>query len=95
MPVDVLRFRRVFGFLEQFLHSWNPASFLRLFDPVAYKDVEVPLLIERRMLFYSREPTTANGFQRPGGGPKKMDHGRVAARRKSQVTNNGGNTKFI
>ena len=51
MPMDVFRFCEIFRFLEQLLHSWHTASFLGLFYPVTYKDMEVSFHVKGSIFF--------------------------------------------
>ena len=61
MSVNVSQFCGVFKFLEQLLHARHPMPFFRLLTSVAYEDVKASFLIKSKMLFYDREPMTANG----------------------------------
>ncbi len=66
MSMDILGLCGVFRFLKEFFHAGHAAAFLGLLDPVPHKDMKIPFQVERRILFYRREPTGADGIQRPG-----------------------------
>ena len=95
MAIDILRFCGIFGFLKELLNARHTASFLGLFDAVPNQDVEVSFFIERKIISYNGKPTEAERIQRPGGRPEKVDHGKVTIRGECQVTDDGGNAKFV
>ena len=95
MAMDILRFCGISGFLKELLNARHTASFFGLFDAVPNQNVEVSFFIERKIISYNGKPTEAEGIQRPGGSPEKVDHGKVTIWGEGQVTDDGGNAKFI
>jgi hypothetical protein len=57
--------------------------------------MKVPFFIEREGAIHNTEPAAADGIERPGRGSEKVDHGKIAVWRESQVPDDGGNPKFI
>lgn len=51
--------------------------------------------VEGRIFSDSGGPVSADRIQGPGRGPEKVDHGKIAIRMESQVTDDGGDPKFI
>ena len=82
-------------FLEELLYPGHTASFFGLFYAVAYKDMEVPLFIKRRIPADGRVPAFPDTLQRPGGCPEEMQHWLITARGKCKVTYYGSDTKLI
>ena len=95
MSMDILWFSGIFGFLKEFLNTRHTTTLLGLFDAVPNQDVETSFFIERKIISYNGKPTEADGIQRPGGCPEKVDHGKVTMWGESQVADDGGKAKFV
>jgi hypothetical protein len=95
MSMDEPGLSGVPGFLEELLYPGHTASFFGLFYAVAYKDMEVPLFIKRRIPADGRVPAFPDTLQRPGGCPEEMQHWLITARGKCKVTYYGSDTKLI
>ena len=95
MAMDVLRLGGIFRLLKKFLYPWHAAPLFWLFDAIPDHDMEGSFLIDGEIIFHNGEPAETDGIQRPGGGPEKVDQGRVAVRGESQVTDNGGDAKIV
>ena len=95
MAMDILWLGGIFEFLKKFLNTRHTAALLGLLDAVPHQDMEISFFIERELISYNGKPTAAERNERPGGGPEKVDHGKVTIRGEGQVTDDGGNAKFI
>ena len=94
MSMDIVRFRGIFGFLKKFLNAGHTPSFLCLFDPIAYEDMEAFFFIKRESVIHSPEPAAADSIERPGRGSEKVNHGKITVGRERQVSDDGGKPKF-
>lgn len=95
MSMDIVRFCGIFGFLKKFLNTRHTAALLGLLDAVPHQDMEISFFIERELISYNGKPTAAERNERPGGGPEKVDHGRIAGWGEGQIPDNGGNAEFV
>lgn len=84
----------VFRFLEQFLHTWHPAPFFGLLDPVIGKDMKILFFVKWCVLPDGIEPALAYFFQRPGKSPEKTEYRKITVRSKCCLLCNQYPTHF-
>ena len=95
MPVNELRFCRVFRFLAEFFHSGNATSLFGLLHAVSDENMKTVFLIQRKEPENRLKPALPYPVQGPGGGTEEMEHGQITVRFQGEVTDDGSNSEFI
>ena len=95
MPVNELRFCRVFRFLAEFFHSGNATSLFGLLHAVSDENMKTVFLIQRKEPENRLKPALPYPVQGPGGGTEEMEHGQITVRLQGEVTDHGSHSELI